>query len=151
MVKGAGIVGTWHCHLLPRRLVQAVLYEGIAIAVVTPVLALVFSYPPESAFVLSVVMSTIALAWIYVFNSVFERWEARQAVKGRSLVRRMLHGVDFEAGLTLILVSVMAYWLNVTLVEALVADLGLLVFFFYYTVGFTGAVDKVFGLPQSAQ
>ena len=133
-----------------RRVVQAALYEGIAIAVVTPVLALAFSHPPGSAFVLSAVMSTIALAWNFLFSSLFERWEARQAVKGRSLARRIAHGVGFEGGLALILLPVMAYWLNVTLLEALVADLGLLAFFFFYTVGFTWAFDKVFGLPQSA-
>ena len=133
-----------------RRVVQAALYESIAIAVVTPVLALAFSHPTGSAFVLSAVMSTIALAWNFLFNSLFERWEARQAVKGRSLARRIAHGVGFEGGLALILLPVMAYWLNVTLLEALVADLGLLAFFFFYTVGFTWAFDKVFGLPQSA-
>ena len=134
-----------------RRVAQAVLYEGIAIAVVTPVLALAFSHPPGSAFVLSAVMSTIALGWNYLFNSVFERWEARQVVKGRSLARRIAHGVGFEGGLALILLPVMAYWLNVTLLQALMADLGLLAFFFFYTVGFTWAFDKMFGLPQSAR
>ena len=134
-----------------RRIVQAALYEGIAIAVVTPVLALAFSHPPGSAFVLSAVMSTIALAWNYLFNSVFERWEARQLVKGRSLARRFAHGVGFEGGLALILLPVMAWWLDVSLLEALIADLGLLAFFFVYTVAFTWAFDRVFGLPQSAQ
>lgn len=133
-----------------RRLVQAVLYESIAIAVVTPTLALGFSHPPGSAFVLSAVMSTIALAWNYVFNTVFERWEARQAIKGRSLARRIAHGVGFEGGLALILLPVMAYWLEVSLLTAFVADMGLLAFFFVYTVAFTWVFDRVFGLPQSA-
>ena len=134
-----------------RRVVQACLYEGIAIAVVTPVLALAFSHPPGSAFVLSAVMSTIALAWNYLFNSVFERWEARQTVKGRSLVRRIAHGIGFEGGLALILLPVMAWWLDVSLLEAFIADMGLLAFFFFYTVGFTWAFDRVFGLPESAK
>jgi uncharacterized membrane protein len=133
-----------------RRIVQAALYESIAIAVVTPTLALAFSHPPGSAFVLSAVMSTIALAWNYVFNSLFERWEARQVVKGRSLVRRVAHGVGFEGGLAIILMPVMAYWLDISLWAAFVADLGLLAFFFVYTVAFTWAFDKVFGLPASA-
>ena len=151
-------VGVWSCNgmigvMSPtrRRIVQAVLYEGIAIAVVTPVLMLAFSHPPGSAFVLSVLMSSIALTWNFVFNSLFERWEAAQAVKGRSLARRVAHGVGFEGGLALILLPVMAYWLHVSLLEALVADLGLLAFFFVYTVVFTWVFDKVFGLPQSAR
>jgi uncharacterized membrane protein len=136
---------------ITRRVVQAALYESIAIAVVTPTLALAFSHPPGSAFVLSAVMSSIALAWNYVFNSLFERWEARQTVKGRSAQRRLVHGIGFEGGLAIILMPVMAWWLNVTLWAAFVADLGLLAFFFVYTVAFTWAFDRVFGLPQSAQ
>ena len=133
-----------------RRVVQAALYESIAIAVVTPTLTLAFSHPPGSAFVLSAVMSTIALAWNYLFNSLFERWESRQAVKGRSLARRAAHGVGFEGGLAIILMPVMAYWLDISLWAAFVADLGLLAFFFVYTVAFTWAFDKIFGLPASA-
>ena len=134
-----------------RRILQAALYEGIAIAVVTPTLAIAFSHPPGSAFVLSAVMSSIALAWNYLFNTVFERWESRQLVKGRSLARRVAHGMGFEGGLAIILMPVMAYWLDVSLMTAFVADLGLLAFFFVYTVAFTWAFDKAFGLPQSAQ
>jgi uncharacterized membrane protein len=134
-----------------RRILQAALYEGIAIAVVTPTLTLAFSHPPGSAFVLSAVMSSIALAWNYLFNTLFERWEARQVVKGRSLARRIAHGMGFEGGLAIILMPVMAYWLDVSLMTAFIADLGLLAFFFVYTVAFTWAFDKVFGLPASAQ
>ncbi|MDR7305419.1 PACE efflux transporter [Rhodoferax saidenbachensis] len=135
---------------ITRRIVQAALYESIAIAVVTPTLALAFSHPPGSAFVLSAVMSTIALAWNYVFNSLFERWEASQAVKGRSLARRIAHGVGFEGGLAIILMPMMAWWLDISLWAAFVADLGLLAFFFVYTVAFTWAFDRIFGLPASA-
>jgi len=134
-----------------RRIVQAVLFEGIAIAVVTPTLALAFAHPPGSAFVLSALMSSIALAWNYVFNSLFERWESRQVVKGRSLARRVAHGVGFECGLAMILLPVMAYWLQVSLLQAFMADVGLLVFFLFYTLAFTWVFDKVFGLPASAQ
>lgn len=133
-----------------RRVVQAALFESIAIAVVTPTLALIFSHPPGSAFVLSAALSSIALAWNYVFNLLFERWEARQAVKGRTLLRRIAHGVGFEGGLTVFLVPVMAYWLDVSLWTALMADLSLLAFFFVYTVAFTWAFDKIFGPPVSA-
>jgi len=136
---------------ITRRIVQAALYESIAIAVVTPTLALAFAHPPGSAFVLSAVMSTIALAWNYIFNSLFERWESRQTVKGRSPMRRFAHGMGFEGGLAIILMPVMAYWLDISLWAAFVADLGLLAFFFFYTVGFTWAFDRIFGLPQSAQ
>jgi uncharacterized membrane protein len=45
---------------------------------------------------------------------------------------------------------VMAYWLDISMWAAFVADLGLLAFFFVYTVAFTWVFDRIFGLPQSA-
>ncbi len=92
----------------------------------------------------------IALCWNYVFNAVFEKWESRQLVKGRSWARRLAHGAGFEGGLTVLLVPVMAYWLGTSLLTAFLANLALLAFFFVDAMGFTWAFDKVFGLPQSA-
>lgn len=134
-----------------RRIVQAVLYESIAVAIVAPTLWLILGHPPGSSLVLTVLMSLIALAWNYGFNAVFEAWEARQSVKGRSFLRRLVHGAGFEVGLALILVPLMAWWLHLSLLEAFWADAGLIAFFFFYTVTFTWAFDRVFGLPQAAQ
>lgn len=134
-----------------RRVVQAALYEAIAVAVMTPTLSLAFAQTAGSALGLSLLMSSIALAWNYLFNTAFEWWEVRQSTKGRSLARRAAHGLGFEGGLALMLVPVMAYWLDISLWQALLADLGILVFFLVYTVVFTWVFDKVFGLPASAQ
>jgi uncharacterized membrane protein len=134
-----------------RRVVQAVLYEVVAIACVAPMLMLVFGQSPLSSLGLSVTMSSMALVWNYTFNTLFERWESRQPVKGRSWQRRAAHGLGFEGGLALILVPVMAGWLGISWWQALVADLGILLFFLVYTVVFTWVFDRVFGLPQSAQ
>jgi uncharacterized membrane protein len=130
--------------------VQAILYETFAIAFVAPVLSVAFDEPPTSSIGLAVVLSSIALAWNFVFNTLFERWEARQAVRGRSFARRLAHGIGFEGGLVVILVPVMALWLRTSAWTALLANLGLLAFFFVYAIVFTWAFDRVFGLPESA-
>jgi uncharacterized membrane protein len=133
-----------------RRVLQAVLYEVIAIAGVGPVLSLAFDKPQASTFGLAVVLSTIALAWSYAFNWVFERWESRQSVRGRSFARRLAHGAGFEGGLVVILLPVMSSWLDISMAAAFMANLALLVFFFLYAIAFTWAFDRVFGLPASA-
>jgi len=133
-----------------RRILQAVLYEVFAIAFVGPVLSLAFDKPAASTIGLAFVLSSIALVWNYVFNSIFERWESRQSVKGRSFLRRLAHGTGFEGGLVFLLVPVMSFWLDISLLDAFFANLGLLAFFFFYAIGFTWAFDRVFGLPQSA-
>lgn len=92
-----------------------------------------------------------AIVWNIVFNWAFERWEARQSVKGRSVRRRIAHAIGFEGGLVFILVPLFAWWFQVTLWQALVMDLGLVVFFLCYTFVFNWVFDAVFGLPLSAQ
>ena len=134
-----------------RRVLQALLYEAIAIAVVGPVLSLAFDKSPTSTFGLAVVLSTVALTWNYVFNWIFERWESRQSVRGRSFARRLAHGAGFEGGLVIILLPVMSLWLDISLTTAFLANLGLLVFFFFYAIAFTWCFDRVFGLPASAR
>lgn len=134
-----------------RRVVQAVLYELIAVVFVGPALAGIFDEPMGASIALAALLSTIALGWSYVFNGIFERWEARQASRRRTLGRRIAHGVGFEGGLVVLLVPVMAWWLDTTLWHALVADLGIVVFFFVYAVAFTWCFDRVFGPPESAR
>ncbi|MES2352788.1 MAG: PACE efflux transporter [Pseudomonadota bacterium] len=134
-----------------RRAVQAVLYETLAVAFVGPVLSLIFEQPASSTITLAIFMSTVALVWNYVFNSIFERWESRQKIKGRSIWRRLAHGLGFEGGLVVMLVPVMAYWLQSSLLHAFIADLGFLAFFFVYAIVFNWAFDALFGLPDSAK
>jgi uncharacterized membrane protein len=134
-----------------RRVLQALLYEAIAIAVVGPVLSFAFDKSPTSTFGLAVVLSTVALTWNYVFNWIFERWESRQSVRGRSFARRLAHGAGFEGGLVILLLPVMSLWLDISLTTAFLANLGLLVFFFFYAIAFTWCFDRVFGLPASAR
>src|SRR3954470_4584555 len=133
-----------------RRVLQAVLYELFAIAFVGPVLSVAFDKPPTSTLGLAFVLSSIALTWNYLFNAIFERWESRQAVRGRSLARRLAHGIGFEGGLAVILIPVMSLWLDISAFGAFVANLGLLAFFFVYAIAFTWAFDRLFGLPESA-
>jgi len=134
-----------------RRVLQAVFYEMGAIAITTPIIKLAFDASASSSIGLAVVMSTIALTWNYVFNAIFERWETRQEIKGRSIWRRLAHGIGFEGGLVTMLVPLMAYWLNISFLNAFYAEIGILLVFFVYAVSFTWAFDKVFGLPESAK
>ncbi len=134
-----------------RRVLQALLYEGIAVAIVAPTLTWIFGSPPLTAFTLTLATSAVALSWNYLYNAIFERWEERQPARGRSLARRLVHSAGFELGLVVLLVPLIAWWLEVSLWQAFLADLGLMAFFFFYTMVFTWAFDRVFGLPASAR
>ena len=132
-----------------RRVVFVTLYEIIAI-IVSSLLFMAIGQGAGASGVMAVVASALAIAWNVTFNALFERWEARQAVRRRSLRRRVAHAIGFEGGLVFILVPLFAWWFDISLWQALVMDLGLVVFFLCYTFVFNWGFDQVFGLPASA-
>lgn len=134
-----------------RRVVYVAAYELIAIVLAGAGLLLMSGGGLWQAGSLAAATSAVAVAWNFVFNHLFERWEARRAQKGRSLRVRIAHALGFEGGLAVLLVPLIAWWLNVSLWQALVMDFALLLFFLVYTFAFNWAFDAVFGLPASAQ
>lgn len=133
-----------------RRVLYVSLYELIAIAAATWGLSVLTGQGAGHSGVIAVAASAVAVVWNLVFNWAFERWEARQPVRGRSVARRVAHAIGFEGGLVFTLVPLFAWWFEVSLWQAFVMDLALIVFFLCYTFVFNWVFDRVFGLPASA-
>lgn len=134
-----------------RKLVYVTLFELIAIAISSTGLAAGSGASMQHAGVAAIASSVIAVLWNLVYNTAFERWEARQTVRGRSFKRRAAHALGFELGLSICLVPLFIWWLQIGLEQALLLDIALSLFFLVYTFAFNLAFDKVFGLPLSAQ
>ena len=135
---------------IKRRVVYITLYEAIAIVAASIGLAAMSGQGLGHSGALAMIASVIAVVWNLAFNALFERWEARQTVRGRSVWRRVAHAIGFEGGLVMFLVPTFAWWLDISLMQALVMDLGLVIFFLVYTFVFNWAFDAAFGLPASA-
>lgn len=133
-----------------RRVVFVGLYEIIAI-VCASLLFMAIGQDAGSSGGMAVVASTIAICWNLAFNWLFEKWEAGQTQKGRSVLRRVVHAIGFEGGIAAMLIPLMAWWFNISLWDATVMEAGLLVFFMVYTFAFNWGFDRLFGLPAAAQ
>ena len=134
-----------------RRVVYVGLYELLAIVATSFGLAAMTGESAAHSSFIAAATSAIAVIWNVVWNGLFERWEARQSQRGRGLGRRVAHALGMEGGLVLLLVPLLAWWFGVSLWQAFVMDLGLLLFFLFYTFVFNWAFDRIFGLPTSAQ
>ncbi|AWB48955.1 hypothetical protein HYN69_11000 [Gemmobacter aquarius] len=134
-----------------RRILYATCFEAGGIVLSTLLLLAMAKTSAPSSFAFSVLASTVAMTWNLIFNALFERWEARQPVRGRSLARRISHALLFEAGLVLALLPLTAWWFAVPLLTALVYEAALIAAFLLYTYIFTWAFDRIFGLPASAR
>ncbi|KPY33323.1 Uncharacterized protein ALO52_04159 [Pseudomonas syringae pv. primulae] len=91
---------------------------------------------------MTVMISTVAMLWNMVYNALFDRLRARFGF-AMSLMTRALHALGFEGGLILAVVPLAAWWLSISLLEAFVLDIGLLLMFLPYTMLFNWAYDKV--------
>jgi uncharacterized membrane protein len=136
---------------IKRKIVFVTLYELIAIACITIGLTVMFGQSATHSGVAAVASSVIAVTWNFIYNVLFEAWEARQAKRGRSLLRRIAHAVGFEGGLVLVGVPLLAWWLGISLVQALMLDIGFVAFFLVYSFAYNWMFDILFGLPISAQ
>ncbi len=134
-----------------RKILYAVSFETFGIAVATLGLMVMSDADTTSSVILSALTATIALSWSSVFNTLFEAWGARQAIRGRSFQRRTLPALLFEGGLIVILAPVMAWWLQVSYLQALDYEAGLIVLFIAYNYVFTWGFNRLFGLPASAR
>jgi uncharacterized membrane protein len=134
-----------------RKIIYALSFETQGTIVASVGLVLMSDTPLGSSFLLSLIASTVALTWSYLYNTIFEAWEARQPVRGRSFARRAAHALIFEGGLVLILVPIMAWWLQIGLLQAVAYEAGLIALFILYTYLFTWVFDRIFGLPASAR
>jgi uncharacterized membrane protein len=55
---------------------------------------------------------------------------------------RIGHAIGFEAGLIVMTIPAIAWFLQVSLLTALIIEAGFLVFFFFYTTGFNWVYDR---------
>jgi uncharacterized membrane protein len=133
-----------------RKLVYVLLFESLAIVCTSTGLSILARSDLGHAGVMGLTCSAVAVIWTWIFNSLFERWESRQVIRGRSAMRRLAHALGFEGILLIVFVSLFAWWFSISLWEAFLMDAVLFVFFLVFTYLFNWAFDTVFGLPESA-
>ena len=127
---------------LYERIFQVVLFEGLAVGIFSPVLSWIVDKPLGETTALTVAISVTAMLWGFAFNSFFGILISHASNKVQKW-KRVIHALGFETGLVLIAVPLSAWWLQMTLVEALLMDLGLLLVFLPYTFCFYWAYDTL--------
>ncbi|HHJ1297520.1 PACE efflux transporter [Pseudomonas sp. P1B16] len=133
-----------------RKLVYVTFYELIGLCMSTLGLAYLSDTEASHTGPLAVMITTIAMLWNLIYNTLFERWESRQAKRGRSVGRRVAHAIGFQLTLVVYLIPLIAWWLGMSLVEAFVVDLAFIILVPCYTFAYNWAFDRIFGLPRSA-
>lgn len=134
-----------------RRIVYVSSYEVIGMIISSVGLALLAGDSVEHTGPLSVMITTIAVTWNFIYNVLYEKWEARQSSNIRTVKRRVGHAIGFQLTLVVFLIPLIAWWMDIPLVKAFWLDLAFIIIIPIYTFIFNWCFDKLFGLPSSAQ
>ena len=127
---------------IKERALHATLFEVGGVILVAPLLAWLMNHSLAMMGAMTVMISTVAMLWNMVYNALFDRLRARFGF-AMTLLTRALHALGFETGLILVVVPLAAWWLSISLFEAFLLDIGLLLMFLPYTMLFNWAYDKV--------
>lgn len=125
-----------------ERLFHALAFELVAVVCFTPIISWVTGKPLMDVGFLTFLISGMAVTWNLIFNFCFDLLDVRFSWV-RTFWVRLAHALAFEAGLIMVVVPVMAWWLSISLVEAFVLDVGLLLMFVPYTMAFNWSYDKL--------
>ncbi|EKS9794295.1 MULTISPECIES: PACE efflux transporter [Burkholderia] len=132
-----------------RRIVYVVMFEVLGILIASSVLGMLSGASVAASGLLGVMISTTGVTVNFLYNLVFEAWERRSAATTRTVGRRVLHAIGFQIALVTFLIPLIAWWLDVSLLQAFLYDAVLIVFFPIFTFTYNWAFDSVFGLPDA--
>ncbi len=134
----------------PDRVRHALSFEIVGLAIFTPLATLAFDKPAMDMGVIGLISATVATLWNFVFNMGFDRAMIRRTGSAaKSVPVRILHTLMFEGGLIVLLIPMIAWYLGITLWQALVMDIAIVAFYLVYTFFFNVAYDRVYPLPEA--
>lgn len=132
------------------RIRHTLLFEAIAIASTTAITVLIFNKPIATMGALAVALSFMAMLCNYFYNLGFDHWRMRlgeSSPSQRSTATRALHAIGFELSFIILTLPLIAWWLEVSLWQALVLDIGFAVFFITYAFTYNWVYDRIFPIP----
>lgn len=131
------------------RIRHAILFELIGLVLIVGVLSQ-FGFEVGHVGMMGVFFSLVATGWNYIYNILFDNYLVK---KTGSVIKttgnRIVHSLGFEGGLLFLTIPFMAWFLNISLIEAFILDLGLVLFYLVYAYVYNLAYDKLFPITEA--
>ncbi|MCL1138980.1 PACE efflux transporter [Shewanella pneumatophori] len=124
------------------RVIHAILFEAIALAIIVPAASLFSGKQASSMLAVGVGLSLYTVVWNYFYNIWFDKQFGADRAN-RTLKTRIGHTFGFEGGIIFITVPVVAWFLEITLLQSLALEAAFLIFFFFYVIAFNWCYDNI--------
>ncbi len=125
-----------------ERILHMMLFEVFALIMMAGLATYITGNGAGEMAGLALAMSLIAMAWNYVYNYGYDKTFGADRTK-RTKKTRVLHGLGFELGLMTVTLPVLMWVLKLDFLTVLIMDIGLVIFFVLYAIGFNWAYDSV--------
>lgn len=133
---------------MKRRVTYVFFYEVLSFLICAMILAVLSGSTISHTGPLSLLIAVIAVSVNFFYNYAFEWWEKRQHSKTRTIFRRVVHAIGFQVVLVTILIPLIAWWMQISLVKAFLLDFSLMIIIPCYTFVYNYFFDHLFGLPS---
>lgn len=127
---------------LLRRIVHAILFEVFALIILVPLMSYGFGMNMLHFGALAIILALCAMGCNMAYNHVYEALEHRFGWR-RTVRMRVCHTLGFEACFMAVALPLTAWWLEISLLDALLLDLTFSVFFMLYAFCFNWVFDIV--------
>ncbi|MFW2162328.1 PACE efflux transporter [Acinetobacter beijerinckii] len=133
---------------IKRRVTYVFFYEIFSFLICAMLLAMLSGTSMSHTGPLSILIAVIAVTVNFFYNYVFEMWEKQQISKTRTVKRRVAHAIGFQLVLITILIPLIAWWMQISLIKAFLLDFSLMILIPCYTFVYNYFFDHIFGLPN---
>lgn len=128
------------------RIIHMLGFEVFGVLIFTPFAMLVLNESIFHVGVIAIVISLMAMVWNFIYNYIFDLIESylNGHRSTRKVSMRLLHALLFEVGLLIVTVPLVAYWLEMSLLNALLVDIGFVAFYLVYAFFYNYIFDKIY-------
>lgn len=124
-----------------ERLFHVLCSELIALAIIVPVASMATGKQIQSLIIVSIGLSVYFVVWNYVYNWLFDSWFGPNR-ESRTLLIRIIYSIGFEGGMILLTIPAIAWFLEISFIQAFLLEAGFLVFILIYTIVYNWIYDK---------
>ncbi|MCO7188627.1 MULTISPECIES: PACE efflux transporter [unclassified Pseudoalteromonas] len=129
-----------------ERIIHALFYEIFALLSISLLLKPLFQLEMSESLTIGLAFSIYAVVWNLIFNYVFDTYLLKHHPKQltqRSLKIRIIHALGFEGSMLVLTLPMLAWWLNVSMFEALRLELFLVIYITLYTFVYNYLYDII--------
>lgn len=135
-----------------ERLIFSCVFEVIFMTFYIIVMTIVLHKSILHIGLLAIVLSLKAMSFNLIYNWFFDKMDARvgKIPTERSVHGRILHAIGFEIGLVVTSLPIVVWWLDISILQALIMDTVVTLFVVVYTFVFTWGYDRLYPVAQSS-